>query len=67
MEFLKKLIFFLLMPIVLPITLFLNATFDWWVGLGKTNKFLFILLAPIYGPLGLIWLGAFGWWVSLAE
>lgn len=31
----KKILFFLLMPIYVPLALFLNGTFEWWVKLGE--------------------------------
>jgi hypothetical protein len=70
MDLVKKLFFFLLMPIFVPLALFLNLTFDWWAGLGDGNpmrKLLFIILLPIYGPLALIFNLAFDAWVALAD
>jgi hypothetical protein len=66
----KKLLFFILMPIYLPISLLFNATFDWWVDLPNNgNRLLFVILLPIYAPIALIlnspFLG-FDWWVGLA-
>jgi hypothetical protein len=63
----KKFFFILFMPIMVPIAVFVNATYDWWTELGNRNRFLFILLAPVYAPLGLFMWGLFDHWAKLAE
>jgi hypothetical protein len=62
----QKFFFFLLMPIFVPIALFFQLTYDWWVK-QRNNRVLFFILLPIYAPLGLMMFKAFPWWVKLSE
>jgi hypothetical protein len=62
----KRFLFFLFLPIMVPLALFVNATYDWWVKLSR-KRVLFFLLLPIYGPLSLFLYYAFDPWAKLAE
>jgi hypothetical protein len=62
----KRLVFFLLMPIMVPIAVFMNMTFDWWVKLTN-RRLLFFLLAPLYVPLALFLNWTFDPWAKLAD
>jgi hypothetical protein len=66
-EILKKLLFFFLMPLYLPLSLLINSTYEWWAGKREENKLIFFLLAIIYIPGSLFLLWTFEWWVKLSE
>jgi hypothetical protein len=66
MEILKKIIYFLLLPIIVPIALFVNLTYEWWMSIYLSRKILFFLLSPVYVPLTLLMWGIFPWWADLA-
>jgi hypothetical protein len=67
MRILKYIVFFFLLPLYLPLSLLINATYDWWVKQAERNKIIYFLLMPIYGPGALFLLWSFEWWVKLLE
>ncbi|MDQ3076741.1 MAG: hypothetical protein M3Q63_01665 [bacterium] len=71
MDLTKKLFFFLLMPLMVPLALFSNATHELWENLSEEQsgfgKILFFILFPIYVPLALFLNWSFELWVGLAS
>jgi hypothetical protein len=67
MVFLKKTVFFLLMPLYVPLALLINSTYGWWETKGKKNSFIFYILAPLYAPAAWFLWWSFDWWVKLSE
>ncbi len=71
MDLLKKLFFFLLMPIMVPLALFSNATHEPWENLASEQsglgKIIFFILFPVYVPLALFLNWGFDKWVGLAN
>lgn len=65
--FWRRILFILMIPLMVPVTVFLAATYDWWAELSDKNKILFFALMPIYGPLALINFELFEWWSKLAK
>jgi hypothetical protein len=63
----QRFIFFLLMPIFVPIALFFQLTYTWWVGLRTSGRILFFILLPIYAPLALFMNWLFPVWTDLAK
>jgi uncharacterized membrane protein len=59
--------FFFLMPIVIPIALFLHYTYKWWTDYADKNRVIFVLLGIIYVPLSLIMAASFDGWSGLAK
>ena len=55
------------MPIFVPIALFFQLTYNWWVGLRTSGRILFFILLPIYAPLALFMNWLFPKWTELAK
>jgi hypothetical protein len=66
---LNRIIFFLLMPIMVPIALFFQITYEWWMSYSDKSgkRYIFFILAPIYVPGALFLNYAFDFWVSFGE
>ncbi|MDQ3014660.1 MAG: hypothetical protein M3Q73_02260 [bacterium] len=62
----KMFLFFLLMPVFVPIALFFQLTYASWEGLDR-KRVIFFLLLPIYAPLGVFMFYVFPWWTKLSE
>ncbi len=64
-----KVFFFLLMPIIVPLALFHQVTYEWWMSYSEKpgKRYVFFLLAPIYVPGALFLNLTFDAWASLAE
>lgn len=67
----KRILFFILMPIYGPLTLFSHLTYPWWLRLynkgGFFKKILFFILAPIYGPITFFLYVSYDWWADLVK
>ena len=66
----NKILFFILLPIILPLSLFSFTTHNWWVGLSSKRGLgliLFYVLMPIYAPLAVLMNWAFSWWSKLLD
>lgn len=62
----KMFLFFLLMPIFVPIALFFQLTYPKWESMDR-KRGIFFLLLPIYAPLGVFMFYVFPLWAKLAE
>jgi hypothetical protein len=67
MGIIKKIFFFILLPLYLPLSLLINSTYDWWMKQAEDNKIVYFILAPLYGPGALFLLWSFDWWIKLLD